>query len=817
MKTKYVLILITGIFCLSGCGKKASDTGNLALNSSGYFEKRGLNVLVFSNMYDATFDDSKISALEIIQHGVRVAANGDVRLNPTPGQWDPIARFVERKVDSLNNRIDVKMNFADYGFAYTLTAEAKDNSLYFSVNTDAALPDSLVGIAGLNIEFFPPVYWGHSWSMDGQPGYFPVSPADIMTTINGQFEPRPIAAGKCLEIAPDEPLKHITIASADGSDIMLFDGRNKQQNGTFTVRTLLPAGKTGRIAEWKITVETVSGWTREPVIAYSQAGYHPDQKKIAVIELDKNDRALSSVSLLKVNPDGSRTAALKARPAEWGLFTRYNYLQFDFSAIKETGIYLLKYGDVETSPFPIANDVYQKTWYPTLDVFMPVQMDHIFVREGYRVWHGAAHLDDALQAPLNRIHWDGWRQGPVTGNRFKPLQHIPGLNVGGWFDAGDFDIQTPSQESVVQRLVQVWETFRLDRDETTVNQKDRYVEIHAPDGIPDVLQQIEHGALQLAAQVKSIGYAIPGINESHLYQYRHLGDALTKTDGVVQEGAASDDRWAFTNHSPSLNYSTVVSLAGAARTLKDCNPKFADECLSLSEFVWKDEHSRPVESQEGQPFFIRDFTVQSECQAAFQLWRTTGKTEYKARFDELLQELKKSPEMNLALFANIAPFMDDDFKQWLKPTVKQFADRMAKTDSISPFGVMIIDAGWAGNGQIISGANLCFDLYRLYPDLIDTDFIFRALDYIYGCHPVHNLSFVSGVGVQPKRVAYGNNRADFTFIPGGIVPGVRILKPDFPENRDDYPFLWSENEYVIGIAPEYIYLVNAANYLLGDR
>lgn len=24
------------------------------------------------------------------------------------------------------------------------------------------------------------------------------------------------------------------------------------------------------------------------------------------------------------------------------------------------------------------------------------------------------------------------------------LEHIEGLNVGGWFDAGDFDIQTPS-------------------------------------------------------------------------------------------------------------------------------------------------------------------------------------------------------------------------------------------------------------------------------------------------------------------------------------------------------------------------------------
>ena len=36
--------------------------------------------------------------------------------------------------------------------------------------------------------------------------------------------------------------------------------------------------------------------------------------------------------------------------------------------------------------------------------------------------------------------------------------------------------------------------------------------------------------LKEMAQVKAIGYAIPGINESHLYQYRHLGDAVTKTD-----------------------------------------------------------------------------------------------------------------------------------------------------------------------------------------------------------------------------------------------------------------------------------------------
>ena len=77
----------------------------------------------------------------------------------------------------------------------------------------------------------------------------------------------------------------------------------------------------------------------------------------------------------------------------------------------------------------------------------------------------------------------------------------------------------------MQSLTDIWEEFAPAHDETTVDQQAHYTEIHLPDGKPDVLQQIEHGVLQLAAQVNAIGYAIPGINESHLYQYRHLGDA----------------------------------------------------------------------------------------------------------------------------------------------------------------------------------------------------------------------------------------------------------------------------------------------------
>ena len=64
-----------------------------------------------------------------------------------------------------------------------------------------------------------------------------------------------------------------------------------------------------------------------------------------------------------------------------------------------------------------------------------------------------------------------------------------------------------------------------------------------------------------------------------------------------------------------------------------------------------------------------------------------------------------------------------------------------------------------------------------------------------------NVSLVSAVGTDSKLIAYGNNRADYTFTPGGMVPGVTILQPDFPELTAAWPFFWYENEYVVTHRP----------------
>ena len=830
---------ITPTFCLaalliiivaSACSRQpSSSTGELTLNDSCYFEKRGFNVMVFSNWYDGSFDDAKISGVEIIHHGVRTATNGDVRLNPAPGQWDAIPEFVERKVDRENRRIEAVLKYSKYDFQYVVRGEIRDGDVYLSVHTEKPLPEALNGRAGFNLEFLPSAYFGKSFRTDVSAGIFPLYPSGDMETVGNEVEPKPLASGKTISLAPEDPERHIIVGSAE-NELMLFDGRNKAQNGWFVVRSLLPAGKSGKIVEWKVSARTVENWTRKPVIAHSQVGYHPEQKKTAIIESDKNDTKPSAVRVLRIDGDGKSHCILSGKPIAWGTYLRYRYHTFDFSSVKEPGIYRLQYGDALTAPFRIDDEVYQAAWHPTLDVYLPVQMDHVLVREAYRVWHGASHLDDALQAPVNHRHFDLYAQGATTGNRFKPLEHIPGLNVGGWYDAGDYDIRTQTQYAVVMDLVRAYEYFDIRRDETTVNQRNRYVEIHLPDGRPDILQQIEHGAIQLLAQQKAVGYAVNGIVAAHIYQYRHLGDGVTKTDNLVynsrldslqsdgRNSGSLDDRWAFTNRSTPLNYGAAAGLAAASRALKSYDKDVADECLAVAQKIWTEEHGHAPDIFDSRGLnTIGGALDAEEFRAAVELLKATGDERYRRRILEMYPEAEKQFGRFAASIAQVVPLMDDAFRKRVEPGVKSFMEQMEAFGRRNPFGVFISTGGWAGNGAIIQMANTCYLLHRVFPESVDTEHVFRGLNYIYGCHPDSDISFVSAVGASSKRVAYGSNRADFTFLAGGIVPGVLILKPDFPENKEDWPFFWGENEYVVNLGASYIFLVNAVNDILNGK
>jgi len=824
---------------------------DLIINNLGYFEKPGLNILVFSNRYTGYFFDEKTAGIEIIHHGVRVAQGGGVRLQPTPEQWDLIPKVEKRIVNCDENSIEVVLCYEQFDFHPRIVVKSEGESVKIMVYLDEPLPERLVGNAGLNLEFLPYAYFEKTFLMDNEPGIFPLYPTGptVVKPIRekirqfaghstfddrgrGEFiEPLPIAVGNELVIAPEDPYRHIRIKSEKGK-LMLYDGRNLAQNGWFVVRTVLPAEKTGEVVKWTLWANTVKKWKREPNITFSQVGYHPLQEKIAVIEHDKDDKVLKSAVLYKINPDGTHKKVFKKDVKEWGLFLRYRYGIFDFSEVQDTGLFIIRYGKYTTNPFPISRDVYKKIWEPTLGIFFPVQMDHMFVNEAYRVWHGLPYMDDALQAPINHVHFDGYFMRDTTDTKYKPFERIPGLNVGGWFDAGDFDIQTGHHCTAILNFVDTWEIFKVDYDQTYIDQKNRYVDIHRPDGKPDILQQIEHGTLQLVAQMKNIGHAVRGIVVGNLHQYTHLGDAHSITDGLMYDSTLApgevkcnrsgnmDDRWVFTNKDPALNYHTIAALAAAYRALKDFNDELAAQCISIAKSAWISQHEETgwdVISESPHPWYrrYRIYMINNELRAAFELYKTTEDKQYLDRFEKLVWvALDSALNSNIGIAVRAIPFFSGEYKEKLISYIEKFSRYCEDFKEENPFGVLIGFRPWAGNHELMEWGTTCYHVYKAFPDLLSPNYTIRSLNYVLGMHPYSNLSFVSAVGVKSKKVAYGGNRADFSFIAGGVVPGVLMLKPDFPENKEDWPFLWGENEYVISTCSVYIFIANAVNDLL---
>ena len=809
--------------CCIAAAALAEAADELQLNDKDYFEAPGLNVLVFSNWYDGLFSDSKISGIEIIHHGVRTATNGDVRLNATPEQWDVIPAFVERKVDRQSNSIEAFLEYPQHDFGFSIRARAEGNIVSLSVHLPEPLPKELVGKAGFNLEFLPSAYFGKTFIMDDRYGSFPLYPSGPKEQ-NDSVAPTALATGNRVVLAPDDRERTVSIRSLD-VPLSLYDGRAKAQNGWFVLRSLLPANKTGVALRWSIEASTIENWLREPVVLHSQVGYHPQQEKIAIVELDRNDTRDERADLMRVGASGTAERVLSARPKPSGDYLRYRYGRFDFSGITQEGIYYIEYATHRSAPFRIAGDVFEDIWHPTLDIFMPVQMDHVTVNEAYRVWHGASHLDDALQAPVNHEHFDLYAQGPTTDTPYQPGEHIPGLNVGGWYDAGDYDIRTQTQYFVVNNLVNGWEEFGITRDNTSVDYQRKFVDIHVPDGKPDLLQQIEHGTLALIAQHRAVGHAIPGIIVPDISQYTHLGDGLTMTDNLVYnpdlselesngvESGLFDDRWAFTSRSSSLNFGSIAALAAASRALDGFNDELAEESLQAAVGAWQDERENgPFEFRHGNT--TGGELAAEEMKAALELLITTGEQEYAERFLRYMPELEEQFGFHAGLAVRAIPHLDDGYRQRIRKLAEAYARRLDDIGRQNPFGVLITEGGWAGNGTIIGMANANWYLHRAFPDIIDREDVLRGLNYIFGTHPGSSISFVSAVGSRSKKVAYGMNRADYSFIAGGIVPGVLVIKPDFPENKEDWPFLWGQNEYVISVGASYLFLANAVQELM---
>lgn len=355
-----------------------------------------------------------------------------------------------------------------------------------------------------------------------------------------------------------------------------------------------------------------------------------------------------------------------------------------------------------------------------------------------------------------------------------------------------------SQAGECYILSLAYEAFHPQIDVTAIDQKTKTCEIHQPDGKNDILQQIEHGALSVVAGYKALGRLYRGIICPSLRQYAMLGDAAAMTD---REPGTDDDRWIFTENNPSRELSTAANLAVTSRVLKEFNPQLSQECLEIAQSLFQKTNANGN-------------AANAKLQAATELFLATSDNVY---LTFILESTPKA-EWYLARVEKIlASSKDKNVKKWLanyEASLQKYSEKLANTVKKTPYGVPYEPSIWGAGWDIQRFGFENYFLASAYPNLFSKDPVCNALNFVLGCHPGSNqASFASGVGAKSATVGYGLNRADWSYIPGGVISGTALIRPDFPELLT-FPFLWQQTEYVLGGgSSHYMFLVLAVKEL----
>ena len=125
-------------------------TGFRLEQETGYFSNQGVNVIVFEDIYP----EGHQGGVSLLMHGERIAANGDVRFEPAPGQWQPVPEQLDRRADPENGKISVRLRYPDTNrhlrgfnpmvypdcrFEYTVSVRAEGPSLRITADPDPSL------------------------------------------------------------------------------------------------------------------------------------------------------------------------------------------------------------------------------------------------------------------------------------------------------------------------------------------------------------------------------------------------------------------------------------------------------------------------------------------------------------------------------------------------------------------------------------------------------------------------------------------------------------------------------------------------------
>ena len=100
---------LTTLIALAVLLPSFSFAQQLTNQPGGYLGTHGFDVIFFNNNYP----DGHQGGIELILHDSRIATNGDLRLEPTPGQWSPMPKLLRRNVDDSDQTLSARLVYPD--------------------------------------------------------------------------------------------------------------------------------------------------------------------------------------------------------------------------------------------------------------------------------------------------------------------------------------------------------------------------------------------------------------------------------------------------------------------------------------------------------------------------------------------------------------------------------------------------------------------------------------------------------------------------------------------------------------------------------
>ena len=239
--------------------------------------------------------------------------------------------------------------------------------------------------------------------------------------------------------------------------------------------------------------------------------------------------------------------------------------QADFSALDQPGRYTLEVAGVKSDPFLIGKGAYAKALAAGMKFFY-LQRCRTPLPEPYAEWEGKAYTRSAAC----HVHADdGWDYTTY------PKKEKKWTLVGGWHDAGNFDMYIPSTGPSAQALLMAYESHpALFGDDTNIPESHNHV--------PDVLDEVRWGL----DWILSLQEPDTGAFRAHEAVYE-----WSDPDPVKERKT----RWVAGVGSASTAKATAV-LAQAARVFKKFDAAFAARCEEAARagFAFLEQHPERI-------------------------------------------------------------------------------------------------------------------------------------------------------------------------------------------------------------------------------